>query len=122
MLQPPPHDLFDLPRRTVGELLLYDPKTTPFRMLRVAGQIVYGRAREYFLADGTNGMHVTLRNADSFAVGDWVDAVGFLDLAGPIAELKEAVARKTGHASVPEPTNSRPTICSSRAAPERGFR
>ena len=98
VLKPAPSDLFDAPRKSMGELLLYDPKAAPFRLLKVSGQIIYGQAGNYFLTDGTNGMHVTLRKPDSFSVGDLVDAVGFLELGGLAAELKEAVLRKTGSA------------------------
>ena len=104
VLQPAPRDLFDAPQKSIGELLLYDPKAAPLRRLKVCGQVIYGRAGEYFLTDGTNGMRVTTRNSDHFAVGDLVEAVGFLELGGPAAELKEAVMRKTGRVPLPAPT------------------
>jgi signal transduction histidine kinase len=108
VLQEAPRDLFDASQKSIGELLLYDPKAAPFRRLKVSGQIIHGRAGEYFLANGTNGMRVTTRNSDHFAIGELADAVGFPDLGGPIAELKEAVMRKTGHASLPAPTKLTP--------------
>lgn len=88
-----PRDLFSATQKSIGELLLYDPKAAPFRHLKVSGQVIYGRGTDYFLMDGTNGMHVAAKKSDSFAAGDLVDAVGFLDLSGPAAELKEAVLR-----------------------------
>jgi signal transduction histidine kinase len=108
VLEPAPRDLFDAPQKSIAELLLYDPKAAPFRLLKVSGQVIYGRAGEYFLADGTNGLLVATRNSDHFAVGDLVDAVGFLELGGPAAELKEVVLRKTGRASLPAPTKLAP--------------
>lgn len=108
VLQPAPRDLFDAPHKSIGELLLYDPKAAPFRRLKVSGQIIYSRPGEYFLTDGTNGMHVTTKNSDSFAVGELVDAVGFLELGGPAAELREAVMRKTGRAPLRPPTKLAP--------------
>jgi signal transduction histidine kinase len=104
VLQPAPRDSFDAPRKSLGELLLYDPKAATFRMLKVSGQIIYGRPGEYYLTDGTNGMHVTTRNTDLFAVGDQVDAVGYLELGGPAAELREAVMRRTGSDVLHPPT------------------
>lgn len=80
VLQPAPRDLFDAPQKGVGELLLYDPKAAPLRRLKVCGQVIYGRPGESFLTDGTNGIRVTTRNSDLFAVGDLVEAVGFLEL------------------------------------------
>lgn len=105
VLEPAPQDLFDAPRKSIGELLLYDPKAAPLRRLKVAGQITFGRAGEFFLNDGTNGLRVTTHSTNSFAPGDIVEAVGFLDLAGPAAELKEAMMRRTGRAPLPEPVD-----------------
>ena len=108
VLQPAPRDFFDAPHKSIGELLFYDPKLVPFRRLKVSGQIIYGRPGEYFLTDGTNGMHVTTRNSDSFAVGDLVDAVGYLELGGAAVELKEAVLRRTGSAPLCPPAKLAP--------------
>jgi signal transduction histidine kinase len=108
VLQEAPRDLFDASQKSISELLLYDPKAAPFRRLKVSAQVIHGRAEEFFLTDGTNGIRVTTGNSGSFAVGDLVEAVGFLDLGGPIAELKEAVMRKTGHASLPTPKKLAP--------------
>ena len=108
VLQPAPRDLFDAPQKSIGELLFYDPKLVPFRLLKVSGQIIYGRPGEYFLTDGTNGMQVTTRNSESFAVGELVDAAGFLELGGPTVELKEAVLRRTGSAPLCPPAKLAP--------------
>jgi signal transduction histidine kinase len=108
VLQPAPRDLFDAPQKSIEELLLYDPKAASFRLLKVSGQILYGRAGECFLTDGSNGMHVTTRNSELFAVGELVEAAGFLELGGPAAELKEAVMRKTGRARLPAPAKLTP--------------
>lgn len=104
ILQAAPRDLFDAPQRSIGELLLYDPKAAPFRPLKVSGQVLYSRAGEYFVTDGTNGMHITARKPEPLAVGELVDAVGFLELGGPAVELKEAVIRKTGRGPLRPPT------------------
>ena len=101
VLAPAPTDFFDTLPKSIGELLFYDPKAAPFRRLKVSGQVVHSRAGEYFLTDGTNGMHATTRKQEQLAVGDLVDAVGFLELGGHAAELKDAVLRKTGHAPLP---------------------
>jgi signal transduction histidine kinase len=103
VIKPAPSDLFDAPQKNLGELLLFDPKTEAFRRLKVSGQVIYAHAGEYFLTDGAYGMRVTTGKSDSLLVGDLVDAVGFLEVDGPVAELKEAVMRKTGHAPLPKP-------------------
>lgn len=100
----PPADFFEAPQKSIGELLFYDPQAAPFRRLKVAGQVIHSRAGEVFLSDGTNGLLVTARNQDPFAVGDLVDAVGFLALRDQAAELKDARIRKTGRAPLPPAT------------------
>jgi len=104
VLETSPSDVFATPKKSIAELLLYDPKATPFRRLKISGQVIYGSRNSYYLTDGTNGIHVTMRSGDGFVVGDLVDAVGFLELGGPGSELKEAVMRKTGVAPLPPPT------------------
>ncbi len=101
VLQSPPSHPFDAPRKSIGELLYYDPEAVPFRRLTVGGQVIFSREGECYLTDGTNSMRVTTSDSECFAVGDVVDAVGFLELGGHTAELKEALLRKTGQAPLP---------------------
>lgn len=108
VLQLPPADFFDAPRKSIGELLFYDPHAAPFRRLKVAGQVIHMRAGECFLSDGTNGLLVTARGQEPFAVGDLVEAVGFLTLRQQAAELKDAIMRKTGTAPLPAATRLPP--------------
>jgi len=103
LLELPPADPFETPRRSIGELLFYDAKAAPFRRVKIGGQVIYSRAGECFLTDGTNSVQVKGRSADIFAVGDLVDAVGFLQLGGNAPELRQAVMRKTGHAALRDP-------------------
>jgi signal transduction histidine kinase len=108
VLQAAPRQVFDVPQRSINELRLYDPEATPFRRLKISGQVIYCGTGEYFLTEGTNGVRVTTRNSDRFELGDLVEAVGFLGLGGPAAELREAVMRKTGRAPLPTPTKLAP--------------
>ncbi len=108
VVEPPPRDVFNVPQKRIGELLFYDPKAAPFRMLKISGQVIHGRGDEYFLADGTNGIHVTTKSSGYFFDGDLVDAVGFLALGGSVVELREATMRKTGDAPLPSPTKLTP--------------
>jgi signal transduction histidine kinase len=108
VLQLAPRDLFDAPQKSIGQLLLYDPKAAPLRLLKVSAQVSYGRPGECFITDGTNGLRVMTRDSYAFAVGDMVDAVGFLELGGPAAELKEAVLRRTARAPLMPPTKPSP--------------
>ena len=96
-------DPFDTPPTSMGDLLLYKPKTAPFRWLKVSGQVLHVRDREFFLSDGTNGVHALTADSAPFSVGDRVDVAGYIELGGAVAEIREAVMRKTGHAPLPAP-------------------
>lgn len=100
--QPAPQDLFSSPRKTAGELLLFDPQAGVFQRVKVAGQIVYRRDSEYFLMDGERGLRFITKQPLALEPGDTVDVVGFPDLLGTAAPvLREAVVRRTGHAALP---------------------
>lgn len=101
--QPAPQDLFSSPRKTARELLLFDPQAGVFQRVKVAGQIVHIRAGEFFLTDGDRGLRFTTKQPVALTPGDTVEVVGFPDLFGSAAPvLREAVVRKTGHATLPE--------------------
>jgi signal transduction histidine kinase len=102
--EPSPADLFSSPRKTARELLLFDPQAGVFQRVRVSGQIVHIQEGQYFLMDGDRGVRFFLKDALPLETGDLVDVVGFLDLLGSASPvLREAAARKTGHANLPLP-------------------
>jgi signal transduction histidine kinase len=100
--QPAPEDLFSTPRKTVAELLLFDPQASVFQRVKVSGQIIHIRESECFMMDGSNGIRFIAKDPTGLQAGDFVEVVGFpeLSIASPI--LREAVARKTGHAALPK--------------------
>jgi len=101
--EPAPADPFSTPRKQAAELLLFDLGAGAFQRVKVGGQVLAVRGGEYFLVDGTNGVRFMTKAAAGPVVGDLVEAVGFPELAGPSPVLREAVARTTGHAALPEP-------------------
>jgi signal transduction histidine kinase len=100
--QPAPADLFSTPRKTGSELLLFDPQASVFQRVKVSGQIIYIRESECFMMDGTNGVRFIAKHPTGLQVGDFVDAVGFPELSVASPVLREAVVRKTGHATLPK--------------------
>jgi signal transduction histidine kinase len=101
--QPAPADLFSTPAKTAAELLLFDPQASDLQRIKVSGQIIGSRGSEYFMMDGTNGVRFELREATDLRAGDLVEVVGFPELSSASPVLREAVAKKTGHALLPAP-------------------
>ncbi len=100
--QPPPADLFAIPRKTASELLLFDPQAGAFQRVKVSGQIIHSRQPEFYMMDGSNGVRFIAKHPAGLQVGDLVDAVGFPELSSGSAVLREAVVRKTGHGALPK--------------------
>jgi hypothetical protein len=107
--KPAQNDLFDLPLKSAGDLLLFDPQAGLFQRVKVAGQVVQSRAGEYFMMNGTNGLRFIPKVSAGLFPGALVEVVGFPVLGGPSPVLHEAVVRKTGSAPLAPPVKvSRP--------------
>jgi signal transduction histidine kinase len=100
--QPPPADLFSTPRKTVAELFLFDPQASVFQRVKVRGQIIHAQEPIYFMMDGKDGIRFEAKQTTGLKAGDLVEVVGFPELSSGSPVLREAVARKTGHAAMPE--------------------
>ena len=101
--QSAPEDMFSLPLKTVSELLQFNPQASAVQRVKVSGVVTYAQAPEYYLMDGKSGLQFMLRKTPSgLERGDMVEVVGFPALTGLSPLLQEAVARKTGHAELPE--------------------
>ena len=113
--QPAPIDPFAAPRKRAAELLLYDAEAGPFQRVAVSGLVIHRRGGEYYLMDGKDGLRFVPREASQLQPGDQVEVVGFPELGGPSPVLREAVARRTGHAPLPEASQlSEDTLLASR--------
>jgi signal transduction histidine kinase len=99
--EPAPRDLFAIPAKGIPELLLFDPGAGAFERVKVAGQFLGERQGQCFVTDGTNGLRFQPPSNPAPQPGDLVEVAGFPELGGPSPLLREAVARKTGHADLP---------------------
>jgi signal transduction histidine kinase len=103
VVHPAPIDPFAIPRKSMDDLLQFDPKAGALQRVRVSGQLVYRGQDMCCLMDNGNGLRFVPVEAVTAAVGDLVDVVGFLELGGPTPVLREAAVRTTGHADLPPP-------------------
>src|SRR6185312_11006180 len=103
VVEPAPTDVFADALKSVPDLLLFDPRASALRKVKVSGQIMHYAEPEYFAMDGTNGFRFIPRKPVHFAVGELVEVVGFPSLTGPSPVLQEAIARQVGVAPLRDP-------------------
>jgi signal transduction histidine kinase len=102
--QPVPVDMFAVPAKTAAALTRSDPEYDVFRWVKVSGQIIHVRSRLYFLMDGRDGLRFVTDKPLNLEAGDLVEVSGYQDVLSAAAPvLRGAVARKTGHAPLPQP-------------------
>jgi signal transduction histidine kinase len=99
----PQADPFVAPLKQVAELSLFDPNPNYYQTIRVRGQVLHVADNLVYFSDGTNSLRIIPKNPPRVSAGDLVDAVGLPELGFASPALIEAVIRKTGHASLPEP-------------------
>ena len=101
---PAPADPFVLPQKRISDLLLFDSHSSVLQRARLAGQYLQRSGGEFYLNDGESGLRISPQTGPELKRGDWVEVVGFPDLgsaASPV--LREALVRKTGRGTLPEP-------------------
>jgi signal transduction histidine kinase len=98
---PAPADPFDAVSKTPRELLLFDAQTSPFRRIKVHGQIAYADATRFFLTHDGAGLQIFPTGNADVSAGDLVEAVGYPYIGGITPLLSEALLRKTGAAALP---------------------
>jgi signal transduction histidine kinase len=98
-----PTDLFRADKVRASKLMQFNPGFNTFQWVKVSGQIVHRSPDLYYLMDGETGLRFGLAQEQRFDPGDEVEVVGLVELGAASPLLRQAVARKTGHAMLPEP-------------------
>ncbi len=102
--EPAPVDVFGVASKKIAELLQFDPLAGAFQRVKVEGQIIANLGPVFFIMQDGFGMRFIPRTNLMFQPGDTVEVVGFPDVVAACSPtLREAVARKTGHAPLPQP-------------------
>jgi signal transduction histidine kinase len=112
--KPAPADPFATKIKRVSDLFLFDSRAGALQRVKVGGQILQSRGGEYYLMDGRDGLRFIPKEKVELQTGDLAEVVGFLDLGSPSPVLREAVARRSGHAPLPEPRTLPPNALLSR--------
>lgn len=87
--------------KEIGALLQFDARAAGFHRVRVSGQILHAREREYYLSDGTHGLRFVTKNPAPLIAGDRAEVIGFPRLAGTSPVLVEATVRKLTSDALP---------------------
>jgi len=94
-------DPFAAVEKTPRDLLLFDAQATPFRCVKVRGQIIYADATQLFLQQDGAGLRLLPADKTDVCAGDLVEAAGYPDIGRPALSLREVIMRKTGAAALP---------------------
>jgi signal transduction histidine kinase len=103
LVHPAPEDPFAIPLKSVGELLQFDPEGGSLRRVKVSGILLHKDEQMSYMMDGENGLRFAPEKAIDAQIGDHVEVVGFSDLSGPSALLRNALVRRIGSSELPSP-------------------
>ena len=98
-----PVDYYALPRHSLGDLAPLSASQDMLRV-RVTGTVQHAVAgRLVYLTEEQKGVLLLTSSTQPLQAGDQIEAVGILGREGARAVLREAVYRKTGSGTVPDP-------------------
>jgi signal transduction histidine kinase len=104
ILRPPPPDPFKIAASSLDNLKSFSADGVSTHRQRIRGVVTLSRPGEFFyLQSGSRAVRVTTGQREVLAVGEQVEAAGFVEIPQYHAELREAVFRKTGEVKLPVP-------------------
>ncbi len=98
-----PADPFSLPAKKLRSVFEYTPGGSPDHRVRIRGVVVARWGRTVFLSDGVQGATVISSEAVLPQPGDQVDVVGFPVTGDFIHTIEDAIFRRLGKETLPEP-------------------
>lgn len=98
-------ELSSMRAKTVSEVRVFDPRTSPFKPLKVTGTVAGLRGLSGALLEGTNSLRFILRERTPLTFGDEVELIGFPGLTGKTTVLRNASARKLKAGKLPDPVS-----------------
>jgi signal transduction histidine kinase len=106
---PAPKDPYAISARPIGSLLQFAPQAAAGRRVKVAGTVVYHQpGAAMFLQEGEHGIEVQTKVQEKLALGDRVEALGFVGQGEYTPVLQDAVFRKLASGDPPEPLRVTP--------------
>ena len=106
---PAPEDPFAVTARTIGSLLQFNPLETYGHRIKVSGTVIYFEAgRKIVLQDGNHGVEVQTQRHNSLALGDHVEALGFVSQGDYTPAMQDAIYRKISDGQPVQPARVTP--------------
>jgi signal transduction histidine kinase len=89
----PPADPFEIPRRSIANVIPESMEASWPHRARVAGEVTYRAAQSFFIQDSSGGIRVRASDNPAVEVGQAVEVVGFPTLNDSVRTLTEALVR-----------------------------
>ena len=104
ILSPPPADPFAIPLTEIAHLKSFSAESDNLHRKRIIGTVIWNNPGKFFyLQSGARGIRVNSRQNLPMAMGDVIEAVGFVETPRYFGELREAIFRKIGHSREGKP-------------------
>ncbi|HTY85938.1 MAG TPA: PAS domain-containing sensor histidine kinase [Candidatus Acidoferrum sp.] len=99
-----PSDPFATPARPIQNLLQFTPQSTYGHRVKVVGTVIYRQNDDsLYIEDQNEGLYVETKQAGPLSVGDQVEVLGFPAKGDYTPMLQDAIFRKIGTYSPPQP-------------------
>lgn len=109
VVTPAPRDPFAAPVRTIDSILQFNPKESYDHRIKVAGTVIYfDPGKTIFLQDGDHGMEVQIKEHAPLALGDRVEALGFVTQGNYTPSMQDAIYRQVSAGQPIQPASLTP--------------
>jgi len=103
VLEPAPADPLALPTIPIDRLADFARRFATSHRVKIAGVVTCVSARMLVVQDSSGGVRVKTSNATNVEVCDRVEVAGFPEMESGLVALSQALVRKSGQATMPEP-------------------
>ena len=99
-----PDDPFSAQKVPLEELDAFSPQGRPLHRRRIEGVVTYSEAGSFlFMQSGSQAVRVETVNTETLALGDLIEATGFIDTSRDVAGLSGALIRRLSAGEMPAP-------------------
>lgn len=100
---PAPSDPFAVKAQPIEKLLQFAPPGPYGHRVKVAGTVIYHQGNTLYIEGEKEGLHIQTKESENVLPGDKVEVLGFPAKGEYTPELQDAIFKKVGSGSLPEP-------------------